>query len=182
MAIALIAIDTWISHLSFTGRQRPTDFGPADGVWFGLLSLTGDGSGGNLTLNGQLSFERKEDWVYVPMGSSWTTNSSTTPNTAFEQINTGPLIPTATVVNNPSFSFGGLSRNMSGNSLHVQQSDQTKNFYGMPVFGDKKLPGSSLMYALGFQTNVNAVIYTASIWGWLFRYNGFFRNEGPNVG
>lgn len=183
MAVALLETDSWIQHLVFTGPQRPTDFGPADGVWYGLLSVAGDASGGNVTLNGRLSEDRKEDWVYVPMASAIHRNSTTgATSNYFEQLNTGPLIPTSTAVNNPTFNYGGTGVGITGNAITVQNTTQTKDFYGMPIFGDKRIPGIFLMYAVGFETNTDTVLYTASIWGWLFRYNGFFRGVAPSVG
>jgi len=180
MAVAIIRTDDWVSHLLFTGGPRPTNFGMVDGVFFGLLSGLGIAGAGNFTLNGNISFDRKEDWIYVPQGSAPQGNSETlNADDVFEVINTGPLIPTNSGVSNPSFAFGGSMQGMTQNSLSVPATSQQKAFYGMPVFGDKKIAGSLALYAVGFEDNVDGVTYTASIWGWLIEYASFFRGVSP---
>jgi len=182
MAIALLETDTWLSHLVFTGGRRETEFGPLDGMFYGVLSVAGDATGGNVTINGRLSFDRKEDWVYVIEGSVMGTNTETATSDWFEQVNTGPLLPTATAVANPTFTVGGPSNPMGASGLTTPASNILKPYYGMPIFGDKRIQGVFLMYAAGFQTNVNLALYTASIWGKLYRYNSFFRNRDPKDG
>jgi len=183
MAVAIIATDTWIQHLLFTGGQRSTPFGMVDGIWYGLVSGDGDASGGNITLNGSLSFDRKEDWVYI-LGNISSSRNTATSTDAFTQINTGPIIPTASAVTNPSFSVAGSPFAVVNNAIATTQqttggSDPRS---GMPIFGDKRLAGTFLMCAAGYQDNVNGETYQMSVWGWLINYSGFFRGVRPEVG
>lgn len=187
MAVAVIATDTWIQHLPFQGGPRQTVEGPVDGVWYGLVSGDGDASGGNLTLNGSLSFDRKEDWVYILKGFSATNNDPVVNMEMFLQANTGPLIPTASAVQNPSFNFGGALRGIDGNAIAIMNeagasSPAMPPFPGLPIFGDKRISGTFLMLAAGFAINTDTVTYQMSAWGWLVRYQGFFRRTNPALG
>jgi len=184
MAVALIATDTWLSHLEFTGGRRQTEFGPIDGLFYGVLSTTGDASAGNLTLNGLVSFDRKEDWVYILQKVSLSTNVSTAARTAFIVAATGPVIPTASAVVNPSFHVAGPLVPIINNVVSTFQTNEGSEtpFKDLPLFGDKKLAGSIALIAAGFQDNDNGTVYQMSIYGWLIRYSSFFRNLGGSFG
>ena len=186
MAVAIVRTDSWVSHLPFVGGPRPSAFGPVDGIWYGLLAGDGDVSGGNFSLSGNLSFDRKEDWIYVFGGLSTSTNQVTTTN-AFTQVNTGPKIPTdatAVVVQNPSFSRGGNADPINANAMTVADLFEggSDSRAGMPLFGDKAIPGNFLMIAAGWEVNTNGATYQLSSWGFLIRYNSFFRDRPPSVG
>lgn len=183
MAVAILATDTWVQHLPFEGGPRDSEFGPIDGVWFGLVSGDGDATAGNLTLNGRLSFERKEDWIYVLGGLSVSINTVQS-MAVFTQVNTGPLIPSASAVVNPSFSIGGNMDNVTGNAITTGNVTAGGNDprRGMPIFGDKRIAGIFLMLAAGFETNIDGATYQMSSWGSLIRYQSFFRNRPPSLG
>jgi len=184
MAVAVISTDTWIERLLFTGR-RQTEMGPADGLFFGTLAGTGDASGGNLTLNGLISEQRKEDWVYQIKGLSASINAIAAQE-AFIVAATGPLIPTGTTVANPSFHLSGGMNAIPNNAVTTfglnSGSGGKDIFTDLLVFGDKKIAGTLGLIAMGFETNTNLAIFQLSIWGFLFRYSSFFRNVSPSVG
>jgi len=184
MAVAVVATDTWLSHLEFTGPQRQTDFGPIDGIFYGVVSGTGDGSGGNLTLNGNVSFDRKEDWIYILKKVSASRTGIVALQTAFMVAATGPLIPTPTTVANASFHLGGIPQDITNNALTVfpLASGSQQLFDELPVFGDKRIGGPLSMMAMGWETNTNAAVYQMSVYGWLIRYQGFFRGVAPALG
>lgn len=182
MAVAIIATDTWLSHLPFVGGPRRTSFGDVDGIFYGVVSGTGDGSGGNFTLNGNISFDKKEDWIYVIGGTSYSRNDVQTTVDAFEVIATGPLIPTTSAVANPSFHAGALMKGIVNNAVTIRDQSLNQPYVGMPVFGDKRITGPLSMYAVGFENNNNAVVYQMSLWGWIIRYNSFFRDIPPSRG
>lgn len=183
MAVAAILTDTWISHLLFVGGRRQTNFGAVDGIWYGVGSVLGDNTGGNISISCRLSEERKEDWVYVVQDVDLTVNADFD-GEAFVQVNTGPLIPTATAVTNPTFNQGGAMKGISNNAIAMFKlnSAGASPFQGMPVFGDKKIAGVFLMIAGAFGTNTDGATHTLSAWGWLINYNSFFRNVDPRVG
>lgn len=182
MAVAVIATDTWLSRLLFTG-PRPTDFGPADGLFFGVIAGAGDASGGNFTLNGNVSADRKEDWVYLIKGVS-ASIAAAAAQEAFIVAATGPLIPTATTVANPSFHTAGVMESLSSNAVTVYNLNTGGQppFTDLLVFGDKRIAGPLSLIAMGFQLNTDLAVHQISIWGFLFRYSSFFRNVRPGVG
>ena len=186
MAVAILATDTWITHLPFTG-QRPSPFGPVDGIWYGLLAGDGAAGGGNFSLNGSLSFDRKEDWVYILGALETTTNQSIGGTDVLTQVNTGPLIPTgavATSVTNPSFmatgdaGAGGAATVTSAHRLNGGADYRA----GLPIFGDKRIPGTFLMLAAAWGLNTDGATYQLSAWGFLIRYQSFFRDRPAALG
>jgi len=183
MAVAIIQTDTWIARLLFTGGRRDSDFGPADGVFYGVVSGDGDASGGNFTLNGLLSFEKKEDWVYLIKKVSVQTNDIRTTE-GFIVVSTGPQIITGSSVVNPSFQVGGDFKNTTNNATSslALTTGSGDHFTDLLVFGDKKIPGSQGMIAAGLEGNVNGSTATLSVYGLLYRYSSFFRNVGNAFG
>lgn len=183
MAVAIIETDTWLTHLPFVGGPRPTSYGLVDGIFYGLVAGDGAAGGGNVTLNGLVSFERKEDWIYVLQDVSSSHNSANSGD-VFSVHATGPLIPTgatATTVSNPSFHTGGVSFPITGNALSLSRPNTggPYPFKDLPIFGDKKIPGTLALSAVGWETNVDGATYQMSIWGWLIQYQSFFRNRPP---
>lgn len=187
MAVAIIRTDNWLSHLEFTGGRRQTEFGPIDGLFYGLLAGDGDAGGGNFTLNGLVSFDRKEDWVYILKSVSATFNTATLSQDAFVVASTGPVIPTdavATTVSNPSFHYGGGMAAVSGNAITLLNTNSAGSspLIDIPIFGDKKLTGPLALIACGHETNVDGQTYQLSVYGWLIRYSSFFRNLSGSFG
>jgi len=186
MAVAILATDTWLNHLPFVGGQRPSPFGMVDGIWYGLGAGDGAAGGGNFTISLRLSEERKEDWVYILGGIAASVNTPLASD-VFVQVNTGPLIPTgavATTVNNPSFSSGGVWGGVVNNAISASHnlSGGSAAGVGMPIFGDKRIPGLFLMMAMGAEANVDGATYQLSSWGFLIKYESFFRNVRPSLG
>lgn len=148
------------------------------------MAVDGDVSGGNVSLSGQLSFERKEDWVYILGNVSMSANTVSDIGDTLTQVNTGPLIPTLPGTTNPSFSIGGQSRIIVNNAISVSQlvDGGADPRAGMPIFGDKRLSGAFLMIAGATEANIDGATYQLSAWGWLVNYSSFFRNVNPIVG
>lgn len=187
MAVAILATDSWIQHLPFVGGRRSSPFGEVDGVWYGLVAGDGDASGGNISLNGRLSFDRKEDWVYILGALETTTNQSLGGDDTLTQVNTGPLIPTAavaTTVQNPSFMItGDAGPGAAGIVTSAHRANGGSDYRaGMPIFGDKRLDGIFLMLAAAWATNTDGATYQMSSWGFLIEYQSFFRNRPPSFG
>lgn len=173
-----------MSHLPFVGGRRQTEFGPIDGLFYGVVSGTGDASGGNFTLNGNISFDRKEDWIYLLKKISSSHNADSATQEGFYAVGTGPLIPTPTIVQNASFQVGGPSAGIAGNAITVQnRSDGDPSAVtDIPLFGDKKIPGVFQMVACAYRENIDGAVYQLSVYGWLLRYESFFRNLSPFTG
>lgn len=172
MALSQILVDTWVNHLQFL-EPRPTENGLVDGVFYGVLSVAGDMSGGAVTQIGQFSVNRKEDWVYIMQGVSTERNSATNSDVGIS-VATGPLIPTVTAVNNAVFSRAGSSDGVSGLGTLPLSAGQPP-WKGMPCFGDKNIPGLFSILTAVWGTNSNTILYTTSMWGYLVRYQNFFR-------
>jgi len=185
MAVAVIATDTWLSHLEFTGGRRQTEFGPIDGLFYGVVAVTGDATGGNATLNGNVSFDRKEDWVYLLKKISLSrTGVVAAGDKVFVVAATGPSIAAGGPITNPSFHMGGDLEGITNNDVSVMGhlDGAGDHFTDLPIFGDKKLAGPLSMVASGLENNVDAVVYQLSVYGWLIRYSSFFRNLGGSFG
>jgi len=183
VAVILDFADVWLVHLPFVGGPRPSPFGPVDGVWYGAFSADGDATGGVVRLRGDLSFDRKEDWVYI-LGAVNSQVNVATAMDGFIVVNTGPRIPTATVVANPSFLVVGVmavATALLATSFNSNAGGMDPRS-GMPIFGDKKISGDFAMMEAGFEVNVDGAVYTVSSWGFLIRYNSFFRNLPAGVG
>ncbi len=186
MSSITVETDTWLQHLPFVGGQRPSPYGMVDGIWYGLIAGDGDATGDQVQLNGNLSFDRKEDWIYVLGGVGASVNAEFTAD-VFIQVNSGPLIPTsavATTVRNPSFTIGGSQDPMGTLALSVVQplTGGADPRAGMPIFGDKRIPGLFLMMNASWSVNTNLASYQLSSWGWLIEYQSFFRNRPPALG
>lgn len=184
MAVSITAEDSWITHLPFTGGRRQTTYGPVDGLFYGVIAGDGDASGGNVTLNGNVSFDRKEDWIYILQNVSTTFNTALAGVDAFIVAATGPLIPTPTAVANPAFHVGGEMLNIVNNGVTIfTPTDAGQSpFKDLPVFGDKRIAGPLSLLAAGFEVNTNTVTYQLSVFGFLVRYQSFFRNLAPATG
>ncbi len=175
MSVVISRTDNWLQHLVFTG-PRPTIYGNVDGIFYGVVSGDGDASGGILNLSGLLSVDRKEDWVYVLQSCNAQKNSSVAQDVGV-RINSGPLIPTDSAVQNPSFGKVGASDGVVNHAVSMQHgvAGGRDDWQGLVVFGDKKIPGAFTFMATEWTTNEDGIAFTTSLWGWLIRYNNFFR-------
>lgn len=181
MAIDAAPVNTWIQHLPFIG-QRPTVYGPADGLFVGLVGAVGDGSGGGVALRGQLSNARKEDWVYLVRHWSAQTDFLASALDIRISINTGPVVPNPTARQFAQFTgidelntFAGIG--MASAYRTTQNPFQPADLF---VFGDKKLAGDFTLIQANFQTNTDAIDYTLQVSGLIFRYASFFRSVAPS--
>jgi len=173
MTVTLNIIDTWLQHLPFTG-PRPSLYGPVDGVWYGHAAVAGDGSGGQVHVHGIVSERKKTDWVYI-MGGATGASSSSTAMDALVNVASGPLIPDLGVSINEFVSMtkaGALLGTNLGGFMPMSGSLMSS---GMPVFGDPHISGDFNILSADFGVNVNAAVYRLDAWGFLVRYNSFFR-------
>lgn len=180
MTITLNIIDTWLQHLPFTGR-RPSVYGPVDGVFYGHAAVAGDASGGVLHIHGIISAARKTDWVYILGGVTGATSSGSAMD-AIVNVASGPLIPDLGVSVNEFVSmtkFGSLGGTNLGGFLPMSGKLMAE---GMPVFGDPHISGDFNIVSADFGVNTNLSIYRLDAWGFLVRYNSFFRDVSPALG
>lgn len=179
MSVTFPETDTWLSHLPWVG-PRPTVYGPADGIFFGSLGGTGDASMGTVTLTGLLSAARKEDWIYV-LGGYASRGTGVVTTGIMYTFTTGPKIVTqGASLDLQRFDSTGNVLGFTGPGVAgVPQASQP--FLGTPLFGDKKVSGDYELYRVFLETNTNTASYHASIWGFLIRYQSFFRNLPASV-
>lgn len=182
MSILEQVTDTWLAHLPFT-QVRQTPYGPADGLFFGNLAVDGDGTGGIVDLQGRISRDRKEDWVYLLKGRSSQVFADNNGEIA-TFLGTGPVI-VAGATTSPSFT---ALDNMVNDATLAFSSGSSGNF-GSPgrpleqfLFGDRNLAGDYGMITSRFSVNTTAALYQVSIWGFIFRYQSFFRGVPPSRG
>ena len=182
MTVTANVIDTWIQHLPFTGR-RPTIYGPVDGVWYGHIAVVGDAGGGNVHLHGILSAGKKTEWVYIIGNVTAATNTATQTGDGLINVASGPLIPSvatnqfvsmtvAAVPVLPVSALGFTGMNPVGGAFAMS---------GVPVFGDRQISGDFNIISSDWENNVNTAVYRLDAWGFLVRYEGFFREVAPSL-
>lgn len=172
MSITSIRIDTWLQHLTFADPRLVGGW-MADGVFYGNIGVLGDASAGTVTMIGQLSRDRKEDWVYVLQ--HWTANRNSILAVNWSvQFASGPQIPVvAGVQDNPVFGVSWAAD--QGGSAFGGTRLGGDQFKDLVLFGDKRIAGNYSMFTAASGTNTNGVAYQASVHGLLIRYNDFFR-------
>lgn len=174
MAVVTTVVDSWIQNLLFS---EPRDIAGqlTDGLWYGNLGVDGDASGGNVSLLGQVSFDRKEDWVYQL--THWGINRNVTAAVRWDLgFSTGPLIVAGGVaLDNPFFFFNdvGTAGVVLGGLVGSAQNALKDLF----LFGDKRIAGDMAFVTARCNTNTNTIAYQVSLAGRLFRYNDFFRQQ-----
>ncbi len=175
--------DDWISHLAFAA-PRPSAFGPVDGTWFGMLSVTGDASGGVIGLTGNLSAARKTDWIYILGG--WSVRGPIAVGalpSGYVEFQTGPkIVGDGAGIDRPTFTAVGdflEADNAADLMLSLSPPSGAQPFVGMPLYADPALAGAYRMYHVSYQLNSNTALHTASVWGFLIRPQSFFRGVAP---
>ena len=155
----------------------PTQFGEMDGIFYGNLGTVGDGSGGNVGLVGELSRDKKEDWVYVLGGYSATRNTAIATN--MDMLFTSG--PRNVATGGSAFQIFRMAGPISlGAGIGCYPGgDQNELFIGTPLFGDKKITAGHTLASVVFGTNTSGTTYTFSLWGYLIKYATFFRGVSP---
>ncbi len=179
MAVDELVQDTWLAHLPYAGPPRDTQFGLMDGIFYGNLAVVGDGSGGNVSLTGELSRDKKEDWVYVLGGYSATRNTAISTNMSV-LFTSGPRNQRVSGVGSAFQIFriaGPIS--LGAGVATYPGGEQGAPFIGTPLFGDKKITAGHTLAAVEFGTNTSGTTYTFSMWGYLIKYATFFRGVPP---
>jgi len=183
MSVEITRVDDWISHLAFSA-PRPSPFGPVDGVFWGMLSIAGDASAGALAMNGDLSQERKTDWVHILAGYSLRKIAADA-GSAYAEFQTGPkIVGNAAGIDRPTFTATAPLERMSqaGDQMatpHLLSGSQP--FLGMPLYADPALTGAYEMVHASFNVNTDTILHTFSMWGFLVRYQSFFRGVPPEL-
>jgi len=177
MAIQAIVIDTWLSHLLFN-RPKLIEGQLVDGLWYGNLGVVGDASAGIVDILGQISFARKEDWLYQLV--SWSLNrANTTPVRWQIGFPSGPAIQTPVgIINNPFYSSSFITE-QGASGLSANPPSSGGLYKGQFLFGDKKIEGNYTMVNAICLTNTTGIAYQVSLSGFLYRYSDFFR--GPQA-
>lgn len=183
MSVIASPVDAaWLQHLPFT-TPRPSPYGPADGLFYGVVGVTGDGSGGIVTLQGILSSQRKTDWVYLIQRISPQTRAAPVTGDALVQVATGPLIPGIGTFsqNNPIFS--DLANMRTDSALAVSCTELNRQgFLPLLVFGDDQAFGAWTMINVTLTDNENSADSSFSVWGFIYRYQTFFRGVPARFG
>ena len=174
MTVTETRTNNWLEQLLFS-TPRVIQGQEVDGLFYGNLGATGDGSGGDVILNGNVSFARKEDWIYeiqqvTPVRDA---QAATQVDLAFS---TGPIIPSGGAGTAfPIFRWASPMEN--GGSPSMGLSPRETAWHGLVVFGDKKISGDFTLVQATFGVNTNGGGYSMAIWGFLYRYATFFRGN-----
>lgn len=171
MSVTESQTDSWIAHLPWTS-PRPTVYGPADGIFAGNLGSTGDATGGTVTMTGLLSLDRREDWIYVLGGYSARRSAGSADEVLFT-FQSGPLIvSTGASLDRPRYDTITTELAKSGNLVAIGGSQP---FLGTPLFGDKRNTGDFELFRVLWNANADLATYQGNLWGFLIRYQSFFR-------
>ena len=184
MTVEITRVDDWLSHLAFS-VPRPSAFGQVDGLFWGLLSIAGDASVGAVGMDGDVSEARKTDWVHI-LGGYSLRSPSTLSGLGYVEFQTGPkIVGNAAGIDRPTFSsVGAMTRtNLSPDQMSTHTpSGGAQPWAGMPLYGDPALSGNYEMVHTMNNVNLDTALYTFSIWGFLVRYQSFFRGVPPALG
>ncbi len=171
----------WLQFLLFT-QPRPSPLGPADGMFYGLLSEFGDASGDPFTLNGILSVARKQDYVFNIKTLSCNVFSNVGGKVQFA-ITSGPVIPNPSTQDNVIFTqIQDLESSPSLSEASLSNVGPGLVPQDITVFGDRHIAGTQTMLRVRFSLNTNNVIHSASVQGFIYRQQSFFRGVPPSLG
>ena len=189
MSVSVDETDVWLQHLAFAA-PRPSEFGPVDGLFYGLLAVNGDGSAGQVAMEGRVSQERKTDWIHILGGYNLRSPQGTTNMDAYVEFRAGPRIPqqVALGIDQPTFSVGSVAMSpaiVTGDnmlSFPPAVSGGAVPFLGLPLYGDPAIKSTYDMVHCALQVNTDLTLYTFSLWGFLVRPQSFFRGVAPAQG
>jgi len=187
MSVSTDRTDDWLAHLPFAS-PRPSQFGLVDGLFYGLLSVDGDASGGVVTLDGRISQERKTDWVHILGGFNLRTPQSAAID-GYVEFRSGPRMASDGLgIDQPTFSVAGdeMQRaTITGDNMTAfppRTAGGFSDFPGMPLYGDPQIQAVYDMVHCAMDVNTDTVIYTYSMWGFLVRPQTMFRGVAPSTG
>ena len=183
MSVEEARVDDWLSHLAFTS-PRPSAFGLTDGLFWGMMSVTGDATGGIVAFDGDLSEARKTDWIYILGGYSLRSSSTTLIGNSYVEFQTGPkIVGSGAGIDRPTFSVAGPVDGPTAGVDPMQTVTRTRGgaqpFLGMPLYADPALAGNYEMVHAMLNINADARLFTFSMWGFLVRPQSFFRGVSP---
>lgn len=184
MSVEIQRTDDWLSQLAFSS-PRPSPFGLIDGLWWGMMSGNGDASGGVLAFDGDLSEARKTDWVRILGGWSVRSPSTTAVASCYIEFQTGPkIVGNQAGIDRPTFSAVGDMREFPDSAdpmISVTNAGSGQPLIGIPLYADPALPGPYELLHVSTDPNVNGKLTTVSLWGFLIRYQTFFRGIPPGI-
>jgi len=172
---------TWLTTVPLA-NMLPRSLGIPAGLFYVGMSVTGDASGGGVTLSGELTFAKKQEHVYEWQGINSFTDSVLRSGDAVElTLNSGPRIHDPSgIFNNITFreQVVAVGNSFSGNTMAplLLGSGTRSPFVG---YGDKDLAGVYTPIIVRWQVNDLAVEYFVFGWGYYYRYQTFFRGLPP---
>ncbi len=187
MSVAVDLSDSWINHLAFA-QPRPSAYGLIDGVWSGILAVVGDATGGVTGFDGRLSRERQTDWIYV-LGGYCLRRPVNNGADVYIEFRSGPRVPqqVALGIDVPTYSVAGpmvvvapTGDPMATFPAGVPGGDTP--YLGMYLYGDPSLASTYDMVHAVMNDNVDTALNTLSLWGFMIRYQTFFRGTPPDRG
>jgi len=128
-------------------------------------------------MTGSLSEERKEDWIYVLGGYSTRSSAAASSTIDFTFLSGPRIITTGASLDFPRFDYRTTS--IDSSELGSAGNNQVNPFLGTPLFGDKKISGAYDIFRCRWRVNTNLATYQATFWGFLIRYQSFFRGVAP---
>lgn len=182
MSVVLTRVDaSWLT-LQPAAALTPRAFGQPAGLFFAGISVTGDASGGQVLMQGALSFEKKQEFFYEWMGVSATSdNVDQAGDRATLELNTGPRINSPddlfsnVVMRDQVIGLGDTNPNLTVWTFALGNA----GLIPMIAYGDKSIPGVFVMVQIQYGVNDLADEYFLFGWGFYYRYQTLFRGVPP---
>lgn len=171
---------SWLTTIPLAGIPVRSLGQPA-GIFTMGLSITGDGSGGLVVLEGDLSFNKKQEFVYE-FSLIKAFADSLVDDDALLTVNTGPVIPTAVVAAFTNATYREHVAEAGAANIGISTWPFTLGSLGQAplfVYGDKDLPGAFTVLQVAWDENVTNVAYFVFAWGFYYMYETFFRGVPP---
>lgn len=173
----------WLTTVPAVGLPSGRLGQPA-GLFFVGMAVTGDLSGGGVTLTGGLSFTKKQEFIYEWVAIGSFTDSILQVGDSVElTLNSGPILPAGL--------FGNAFTNVTFKDQAVATINAFSDFSAarftlgqggqvpMIGYGDTRLSGNFSMIIVRWEVNDLADEYFAFGWGFYYLYQTFFRGFRP---
>ena len=180
MSVSQTRLDAaWLTTIPLAGIPGRSLGQPAGTFTVGL-SITGDASAGLVVVEGDLSFTKKQEFVYeFQLIRAFA--DALVDDDAMLTINTGPVLPVAPIGAFTNATYRDFQPELGGTNIQISSCPFELGSPNHPVYvyGDKLAAGAFTMLQVAWNENVTNVGYFVFAWGFYYLYETFFRGQRP---